>query len=104
MNKTVGKLGTTTESLQLTYANYVSSSKSYLGLDLEHFLNQDLVSGMDFEVADTIIHTSHSAAPASAQLTVFVVFDVVIILSSQGVLISNKLILKNWYDFLSEIF
>ena len=76
LNKAVGKLGSTTESSQLTYATYVSSpSKAYLGLDLEHFLSQDLVSGMDFEVADTIIHTNHSAGPASAQLTMFVVFD-----------------------------
>ena len=89
-NKAVGKLGMTTESSQLTYSTHVSSpSKSYLGLDLGHFLSQDLVSGMDFEAADTIIHTNHSARPASAQLTVFVVFDVVTILSSQGVLISK---------------
>ena len=40
LNKAAGKLGMTTERSQLTYATYVSSpSKSYLGLDLEHFLS-----------------------------------------------------------------
>lgn len=89
LNKAVGKLQMIPESSQLTYATYVSSpSKAYLGLDLEKFLSQQNVSGADFMSNEVYLHTNHSAVPNNAQLTLFIVYDIILTITLSGVLVS----------------
>ena len=88
--KALGKLEMVTNASQITYANYITSpSKAFLGLDLERFMSQDVLSGLDFDVGSTILHTVHSASAGGAQLMIFVIFDVVLMITDAGIMISS---------------